>query len=368
MGIPFVLAKRMKLTSIIRDDRVKWITLSGLMLLTVALHYGLMDLFFGHAAWTHAIHSRFCYIPIAVAASWFGIRGGLISAAIISLLVVPLLLADHLSASDLSAELVEIVFYFAVGVVIGGLSDRQTKIRRQHEEARLQLERSHKLSLVGQMAAGVAHEIKNPLASIKGAIEILTDPRTTQADKEEFKRLLLSEVRRIDSTVVEFLQLARPKEAQLQPMLVSTVIDILVRQLKAQFTQLHLRLAHDVQNHLWILGDAEKIHQVMLNLMLNAAEASPPGSSVSIKAYKQQGSIRLTVSDQGAGIGEAERSRIFEPFYTTKTAGAGLGLTIVKSIVDQHRGEISITSEPGKGTVAHVSFPAYEPTKEEICA
>ena len=84
MGIPFVLAKRMKLTSIIRDDRVKWITLSGLMLLTVALHYGLMDLFFGHAAWTHAIHSRFCYIPIAVAASWFGIRGGLVSAATIS--------------------------------------------------------------------------------------------------------------------------------------------------------------------------------------------------------------------------------------------------------------------------------------------
>jgi len=358
----------MNLMTIIRDHRFKWATLDGLMLLTVGLHYGLIpDRFVGHAAWTHAIHSRFCYIPIAVAASWFGVRGGLISAATISLLVVPLLFQGGLSSSHVSGELVEIVFYFAVGLVIGALTDREKKVRQQHEEARIQLERSHRLSLVGQMAAAVAHEIKNPLASIKGAIEILTDPTTTQADKDGFERLLLSEVRRIDSTVVEFLQLVRPKEARLQPVQVSTMVINLVRQLEAQFAQSGLRLVHDTQERLWIQGDEQKIHQVMLNLLLNAAEASTPGSSVAVHVFEHQGSIHLTVSDQGAGIAESDQSRIFDPFHTTKATGAGLGLTIVKSIVEQHGGEVRISSEPGKGTVVGVTFPAYEPTKEAVC-
>lgn len=338
------------------------------MLLTVGLHYGLiLDRFFGHAAWTHAIHSRFCYIPIAVAATWFGVRGGLISAAAISLLVVPLLLGPELSASHLSTEVVEIVFYFAVGLVIGWLSDRERTLRQQHEEARVQLERSHKLSLVGQMAAGVAHEIKNPLASIKGAIEILTDPQTSQAEKEEFKQLLLAEVHRIDGTVVEFLQLSRPKEARLQPLLVTNVVRNLVRQLDAQFAGLRLQVVLEVDEELWIMGDAERLHQVLLNLLLNAAEASAPESTVTVHAFRHENSVSLTVSDQGDGISDLDRARIFEPFFTTKPTGAGLGLTIVKSIIEQHGGDIQLHSEPGKGTIAQVIFPACDAKAGALC-
>ncbi len=351
-----------KYSEIMRFTRVKLLVLAAIMALTVTIHYGwLTDALFGHVHWLHALHSRFCYIPIAVAASWFGLRGGILSALAISLMVLPYLLSTASNTTDLSQELVEIFFYFAIGILIGALIDREMRVRRKHEEVKLQLERSRHLSLVGQMAAGVAHEIKNPLASIKGALEIIRDDKVPQSDRNEFSDIAFKEVKRIDSTVAEFLQYARPKATQRQDVDLSALVESGLKQLNPQMAKASLSLQTSIQTDVHILADWEQIHQALLNLVINAMEASQPGGSIEVKlSHASTDRVVLSISDTGSGMNSAQQEQAFDPFYTTKAAGTGLGLAIVKSIIDGHHGQIEIQSEAGRGTRVNVTLPALE--------
>jgi two-component system sensor histidine kinase HydH len=347
---------------VLLDKRVKLFIIAAITAVTIGIHYGwLTDFLFGHVHWLHALHSRFCYIPIAVAASWFGLRGGIISAASISLLVVPYLVGSQSQSFDLTQELVEIFFYFAIGILIGALVDREWRARQKHEETRLQLERSHHLSLVGQMAAGVAHEIKNPLASIKGALEIIHDESVARSDREEFSDIAFKEVKRIEGTVTEFLEFARPKEPQKEALDLSVSVESSIKQLSPQVAKAGLKLQSNIRPRIFVLGDLEKIHQVLLNLLLNSIEACQPGDTISIE-LSRTGAQRatLSISDTGKGMSSTELSQAFDPFYTTKAAGTGLGLAIVKAIIGQHHGEVELMSEPGKGTRMIITLPTLE--------
>ena len=349
-------------SEVLHDKRVKLFIIAAITSVTIGIHYGwLTDRLLGHVHWLHALHSRFCYIPIAVAASWFGLRGGIVSAAVISMLIVPYLIGSKPESLDLSQELVEIFFYFAIGILIGALTDRELRAHRKHEETKLQLERSHHLSLVGQMAAGVAHEIKNPLASIKGALEIIQDQSVARSDREEFSEIAFKEVKRIEGTVTEFLDFARPKETRKEPLDLSVTVESSVKQLNPQIAKAGLRLQSDVEPGISVLGDFEKIHQVLLNLLLNSIEASRSGNTVSVE-LKRTGAHRviLSISDSGKGMTSEELSQAFDPFYTTKATGTGLGLPIAKSIIDRHNGQVALASEPGKGTRITITLPALE--------
>jgi signal transduction histidine kinase len=341
---------------------VKLFIIAAITSVTIAIHYGwLTDRLFGHVHWLHALHSRFCYIPIAVAASWFGLRGGILSAAAISFLVVPYLIGSNPASLDLSQELVEIFFYFAIGILVGALTDRELRAHRKHEETKLQLERSHHLSLVGQMAAGVAHEIKNPLASIKGALEIIQDQSVARADREEFSEIAFKEVQRIEGTVTEFLEFARPKETRQEPLDLSVSVESSIKQLNPQITKANLRLHSDIEPDITVLGDFDNIHQVLLNLLLNAIEASRPGDTVNIELKRTSSRHAvLSISDSGKGMTPAELSQAFDPFFTTKAAGTGLGLAIAKSIIDRHNGQVELVSEPDKGTRITITLPVLD--------
>ncbi len=344
------------------EKKHKIIFLSGLIGLTVAIHYGLvLEHIFGHSSWVHAIHGRFCYIPIAVAAAWFGLRGGLIAAASISILVLPYILSGSAHSGNLSGEFVELFFYFAIAILAGALIDREIRIRRKHDQAQLQLERTHKLSMVGQLAAGVAHEIKNPLASIKGAVEILVDESTPPQDRAEFKDIAVKEIKRMDRTIGEFLDFARPKEIRFDKVDMSALVNTAARQLEAQFGDKGVSIKVSPGGAVFISGDYEKMHQLLLNLFLNAAEASESGSI--IEASVSQGSdekVVLSVRDFGRGIEPAQLEKIFEPFYTTKATGTGLGLAVVKSIIEKHGGNIKVASRPGEGTTISIILPKYK--------
>ncbi len=348
----------------VKRTQTKLIILAGSIALTVAIHYGfVLPYLFGHSSWVHAVHSRFCYIPIAIAAAWFGLRGGLISATAISLLVLPFVLipntlipSEHFSS--LSAELVEVFFYYVFGVLIGALVDRESLIRRRHEAAQLQLERSRHLAVVGQMAANVAHEIKNPLASIKGAVEIVGNESTPAADRQEFQIIISKEIKRIDGTVKEFLEYARPRPTELRPLDLTTVVESVVRQIGAQPDYSSIQFDLQLQPGVQVLGDSDKLHQVMLNLVINAIQSSPAGGTVSISLTRTASNgARLAIADYGKGIRPEDRSRIFEPFYTTKPRGTGLGLTIVRGIVEDHRGHIEVSSSETGGTTFSITFP-----------
>jgi signal transduction histidine kinase len=335
------------------------VILGGLITLTLGIHYGwILEPIFGSAHWIHAIHGRFCYIPIVIAASWFGLRGGVYVASIISLLVLPFVFVQVSGAHDLVGEIVEIIFYFAIAVLSGALIDRQFLARKKQEEMRIQLERSHQLSMVGQIAAGVAHEIKNPLASIKGALEIISDEKTSPKDKEEFKGILFSEIKRMDGTITEFLNFARPKETKLERLDLSELVPATVKSIEGHASKQGITIHKDVEDGIIIKGDKEKLHELMLNLLLNAIQVSESESTVEVWLEKRNSSSALlAIKDSGEGVKDSDLDRIFEPFYTTKASGTGLGLAIVKAIVESHNGNIEVESRPGQGTKIEVSLP-----------
>jgi two-component system sensor histidine kinase HydH len=328
--------------------------------LTLGIHYGwLVEPFFGHIHWLHAIHGRFCYIPIVIAAAWFGLRGGLLTAFLISLLILPYILGSDLPTEELASEYAEIVFYFAIALLAGGLIDREFRARQRAENMRLQLERSQKMSLVGQIAAGMAHEIKNPLASIKGAVEILCEDSTTATDKDEFKSIVLKEVKRINGSLTDFLEFARPGETQMSVLNLAEVIRSSLRQVQAQAQKQNISIVSHVEDPVMVEADQDKIHQVMLNLLLNAIDASSDGTSVTVSLQRdsQAGRAVVSVEDTGAGITEEHKSRVFEPFFTTKSSGTGLGLAIAANIVQKHNGFITLDNRPDRGAVARIILP-----------
>jgi two-component system sensor histidine kinase HydH len=334
--------------------------LGAAIALTLGIHYGwLVEPFFGHIHWLHAIHGRFCYIPIVIAAAWFGLRGGLLTAFLISLLILPYILGSDLPTEELASEYAEIVFYFAIALLAGGLIDREFRARQRAENMRLQLERSQKMSLVGQIAAGMAHEIKNPLASIKGAVEILCEDSTTATDKDEFKSIVLKEVKRINGSLTDFLEFARPGETQMSVLNLAEVIRSSLRQVQAQAQKQNISIVSHVEDPVMVEADQDKIHQVMLNLLLNAIDASSDGTSVTVSLQRdsQAGRAVVSVEDTGAGITEEHKSRVFEPFFTTKSSGTGLGLAIAANIVQKHNGFITLDNRPDRGAVARIILP-----------
>lgn len=332
--------------------------IAGIVALTTAIHYGwVLEPIFGDQHWIHAVHTRFCYVPIVIGAAWFGLRGGLITALAISVLVLPYIFGTEHSAHNFAGELVELIFYFALGGLIGFLIDREWKTRQRESETRLQLERSQKLSIVGQVAAGVAHELKNPLASIKGAVEIICDDTTARHDRDEFREILQREIRRIDGTVSEFLQFARPKPVKKERLDLTELLRAALKQIEAQAKKAGVTIGLEESGAIEVSGDREKLHQLILNLLLNAIQASRAGGTIDASLTNEGGLAVLAVSDSGEGIAPENLERVFEPFFTTRASGSGLGLPIARSIVDAHEGAIKMESRPGEGTKVTVCLP-----------
>lgn len=336
----------------------KFFILGGVIAFTLAMHYGLIvKPIFGHIHWIHAVHGRFCYVPIVIAAAWFGLRGGLYTALFISVAILPYIFNTAAGVHALADEVTEVVFYFALALLAGGLLERELRSRTKAEDMRLQLERSHKMSLVGQIAAGMAHEIKNPLASIKGAVEILCEDGTSQKDKTEFKAIVLKEVKRINASVGDFLELAKPSETTLAVLNLADTVRSSLKQVQPQAMKNEIKIISRTEDPVIIAGDEEKIHQVMLNLLLNAVDATPDQSDIRVDLHTKAMEAIITIEDSGPGIDKDDVSRVFEPFFTTKSAGTGLGLAIAKSIVERHNGHIMLENMARGGARAEIRLP-----------
>lgn len=358
MKVAWVAGRKVFIVDIIKE-KYKMLSLGGLIVLTLGVHYGwILEPIFGHVHWIHAIHGRFCYIPIVIAASWYGLRGGIAAALVISFLALPYAFGQASDVHELVSEFVEIIFYFAIAILSGAIIDRELAARRIQEEMRVQLERSHQLSIVGQIAAGVAHEIKNPLTSIQGAFEIISDDNTSPAEKVEFQGILFGEIKRIDGIVTEFLEFAKPKEIRLERLSLSELIPTSLQQIEAHVSTQNLVIRRQIEDEIILKGDKEKLHEMLLNLLFNAIQVSESGSTIDVSLKRQNFSEALiTIADFGEGIEDENLDRVFDPFFTTKPEGTGLGLAVVKSIVDGHNGEIRVQSRRGQGTQVMVSLP-----------
>lgn len=252
-------------------------------------------------------------------------------------------------------------------------------LRDLREVKRLQAElrRSERLSTLGNMAARVAHEIRNPLSSIKGFATYLGtccgSPESGSPDMEEAARTMIGEVDRLNRVVSEMLDFARPAHLATSP----TELGELMRRglrlvaMDAESKGVVLRLDESCPGNgkgLFVAVDGERITQALLNLLLNAVQATDSGGTVSLGALPpEEGLAGLTVSDTGRGMEPEVLAQVFNPYYTTRTTGTGLGLSIVSRIIDDHQGEISIESKPGAGTTVTVRLPLAEAGISENC-
>lgn len=239
------------------------------------------------------------------------------------------------------------------------------EIERLH---RTQMSRAEHLATLGELAAGLAHEIRNPLAGIAGVAEIIGRDLPPTSPARQVVGEIQREVRQIDHFVSELLTLARPKPPEFRPADLNATVEhacTLARQ-QATARGLELRLS-PAPSLAAVEHDPGQITEVALNLMLNAIQATPPGGSINVSMSAENGHALITVADDGEGITPEHLALIFRPFFTTKKTGTGLGLSLARRIVEEHGGRIAVDSAPREGARFVVRLPFRRPAapKEE---
>ena len=231
-----------------------------------------------------------------------------------------------------------------------------TEVRRLQQE----ISRSRRLASLGSLAAGVAHEIRNPLSSLKGFATYFRERYRDNPPDRETAEVMIAEVDRLNRVIGQLLEFARPMAMTLVPTSLQTVIRHSLKMVEGQGKEKGIGIETELPPEIGEIPlDADRISQVFMNLFLNAFTAMETGGTLRVSVARQdERMIRVSVSDTGAGIRKEDLPRVFDPYFTTKPSGTGLGLPIVQKIVEAHGGEILLTSEPGRGTTATVLLPA----------
>lgn len=229
------------------------------------------------------------------------------------------------------------------------LSERKARLKTMY--------RAERLATAGELAAGAAHEIRNPLAAIRSAIQYLRRGHPDGGEEAELMGDLLSEVDRIDGIVGGLLAFARPEDAHLERVELAELIRQSLALVAVRARDQGVAVVQELPDPLPLTADAGQMKQVFLNLFLNALQATGPGGELRVWAAARAGGVEVRVSDTGQGIAPEHLERIFDPFFTTRPEGTGLGLSICYGIVQRHGGEVQARSEPGRGTTITIRMP-----------
>ncbi|MBZ5632782.1 MAG: hypothetical protein LAO55_06575 [Acidobacteriia bacterium] len=324
------------------------------------------------------------FLPVISAATSFGLLGTVISslAACAMYLSFLFFLGPEYEIDQTYELILRGLFLPAVGFLTNQLAqanrdeirksqaaaEKLAEANRHLEEAEAQVRRTDRLAALGQLTAGLAHELRNPLGTMKTSAELLE--RKVSADNEiarEMAGYIKQEVDRINSLITRFLDFARPRNLRLEKTdlhdMLDHAIELFDREKSgaAAAVTVFKNYSPDVPP---VRVEAELMQHVITNLLSNAAQASPPGGVVTIKtrlAETGEGQkAEIAVIDRGSGIDPKHLESIFNPFFTTKAEGVGLGLAIVSKIVDEHGGQITVESTPGEGSVFRVYLPVAE--------
>lgn len=332
--------------------------------------------------WAHDIYRRLYYIPIVLAAFALGLRGALTASVVVSIVYAPHAFG-HVMHQDPGASIekvLEVLLYNGIACITGVLADRERRGRLAQERVAKQLAdtveelrameqqlvRSGKLQALGELTAGLAHEIRNPLASLKGATEIISDEIAADSPRRRMVDILYRELQRLEQVLERFLSFARQPRFEVQKLRVADLVEPVVGLMEAQARQSGVSLSWSCPPDLQIEADKQNITLVLMNIVLNAIQATPSGGHVHIRAGRKSRGRHtycgIAVEDTGKGIPPGDRERIFNPFFTTKDSGVGLGLSIAARIVDGHGGLMEVTEREGGGSVFEVLLEDAGPT------
>ena len=253
----------------------------------------------------------------------------------------------------------------------GELASSFNEMAASLKEQMLKMQRTEQMVIVGELAAGLAHEIKNPLAGIKVAMQILSEETGMSEEDREVIRKVAQEVVRLESLMRNFLNFAKPAKPQLAELnvnsLINTVLAFYVKSRPSAPERPNaIRMEKDLPPLPETMADAMQLQQIFLNLVLNAVDAMPSGGTLSVRTSHDMETnlIRIEFADTGKGIARENVDKIFQPFFTTKPKGTGLGLAISKQLIEQHGGAITVAENPGGGTVFRISLPLQTPAEE----
>ncbi len=323
------------------------------------------------------------FLPVMTAALFFEITGTLIWTAVTSAaycsLLIPALQFYEFTPEGAKELMLRNIFFFLAAVVVNPfvsenrrqaeryrrLAEELAETNRRLEQAQEEARRSERLAALGQLTAGLAHEIRNPLAVIRGSAETLTrrlqsaDPLTT-----EVAGFITSEVNRLNTVVTRFLNFARPLKLERRPTQIPPLLDRAIKVASERWPEAKVEVVRQYADGLPEMNvDPDLSEQAFVNLVLNAFEAMKETGgkltlSILTARFDGKNGVEVDVEDTGPGIPAELREQIFNPFFTTKKEGVGLGLSLVSKIVDDHRGWIRLSSEPGKGACFRVFLPA----------
>lgn len=360
LGVAQILEPKVPVVATTRS-RIFWIVLK-LVLSFVLIGY------------SNGINSRYwpaLLLPVVSAATTFGFLGTMI----FTLLACAAYLVFLFFVNAAAPAIVDVDLRVMCLIVAGNVANILAReLREQSEKSRRTAEqlaeanerlqaaeqaarRSDRLAALGQLSAGLAHELRNPLGTIKASAELLEKNVSGENDvAREMAGFIGSEVDRTNSLVTRFLQFARPLKLRRDKADLTQTLDRAISQVEreAKGATIYKNYAPEIAPFPF---DSELMERVFYNLILNAVQASPPGGAVSVKTRAGQDCVEISVIDRGVGIDPQQRDSIFNPFFTTKPEGVGLGLAIVSKIVDEHGGKITVESEPGKGSIFHVVLP-----------
>lgn len=337
------------------------------ILAVTAAHYGIST----HRPWVHDILRRLYYFPIIVAAFTCGLRGGLVSAAVISLAYLPhaFLMRTHLDPAGPVEKSLEFLLYFIVGMVAGYLADlerkRSAELERAFEEQKnltKQLVRAGRLSALGEVVAGIAHEVKNPLHVLKQTADIVDPLIEKNAEERRMWEIHVEEITRLGKTAERFLSFAKPPELELKTLDLRDVAQRIEELVGAEARQRGVELQNELPDEpVRVTGDRDQLAQVGLNIALNGLNAMGDSGGrmrISVRKASHQGKPMqvLRIENSGPPIPDAELEKIFDPFHSGREEGTGLGLAISVRIAEMHRGYIEAANE-GLG----VAFSVYLP-------
>lgn len=254
-------------------------------------------------------------------------------------------------------------FTGGIGTVADITKQKLAKLELERSNQQVQMQ-AQKLAVAGQIAAGIAHEVRNPLTSVNGFLQLM---KTQYPERTDYFDIIFSEIKRIDFVLSELLVLAKPQSVHFQEVQLHGLLEQVITLLKtnAVLANIDLKQPFKKQDAGAILADANQMKQLFINLIKNAIEAMPEGGSIYISTEKVMNEWKITIQDEGKGMSEEDIQKIYDPFFSTKTEGTGLGLTICAAILKDHHGRMDVVSELGKGTAFHIYLPVWQKCRQQ---